>query len=34
MIKVSVMYPNSTGARFDFAHYRDRHMPLGEVLKG
>jgi hypothetical protein len=28
MIKVSVMYPNTRGARFDHAYYRDRHMPL------
>ena len=28
MIKVSVMYPHSPGARFDHAYYRDKHMPL------
>ena len=28
MIKVSVMYPHSNGARFDHAYYRDKHMPL------
>jgi uncharacterized protein (TIGR02118 family) len=28
MIKVSVMYPNSPGARFDHAYYRDTHMPM------
>ncbi len=28
MIKVSVMYPNIPGARFDHAYYRDTHMPL------
>jgi len=28
MIKVSVMYPNAPGARFDHAYYRDKHMPL------
>ncbi|MDM0016077.1 MULTISPECIES: EthD family reductase [Variovorax] len=28
MIKVSVMYPFSPGARFDHAYYRDKHMPL------
>ena len=38
MIKVSVMYPNTPGARFDHAYYRDRHMPLlkqrmGELCK-
>ena len=38
MIKVSVMYPHSPGARFDHAYYRDKHMPLlasrmGEACK-
>ena len=28
MIKVSVMYPNSPGVRFDHHYYRDKHMPL------
>jgi uncharacterized protein (TIGR02118 family) len=28
MIKVTVMYPNAPGARFDHDYYRDRHMPL------
>jgi len=30
MIKVSVMYPNTPGARFDHAYYRDKHMPFGD----
>jgi uncharacterized protein (TIGR02118 family) len=34
MIKVSVMYPNTPGARFDHAYYRDRHMPLVKSLMG
>ncbi len=39
MIKVSVMYPNSTEATFDLSYYRDRHMPmaherLGDACKG
>jgi uncharacterized protein (TIGR02118 family) len=38
MIKVSVMYPNTPGARFDHDYYRDKHMPLvksrmGDALK-
>ena len=38
MIKVSVMYPNDPGARFDHEYYRDKHMPmvksrLGESCK-
>jgi uncharacterized protein (TIGR02118 family) len=28
MFKVSVMYPNKEGARFDHTYYRDKHMPL------
>jgi uncharacterized protein (TIGR02118 family) len=28
MIKISVMYPNSPGTRFDHDYYRDKHMPL------
>jgi uncharacterized protein (TIGR02118 family) len=33
MIKVSVMYPNKQGARFDHAYYRDKHMPfVGQLL--
>jgi uncharacterized protein (TIGR02118 family) len=28
VIKVSVMYPNTPGARFDHEYYRDTHMPL------
>jgi uncharacterized protein (TIGR02118 family) len=28
MIKVSVMYPQSPGTRFDHDYYRDNHLPL------
>lgn len=34
MIKVSVMYPNKQGARFDHAYYRDKHMPLLKARMG
>ena len=34
MIKVSVMYPYQENARFDFAYYRDKHMPLLKELMG
>jgi uncharacterized protein (TIGR02118 family) len=34
MIKVSVMYPSTPGARFDHAYYRDTHMPLVKRLLG
>ena len=28
MIKVSVLYPNQPGAKFDMRYYCDKHMPL------
>src|SRR6185295_5747555 len=28
MIKVSIMYPNAPGARFDHDYYRTQHLPL------
>src|ERR1700731_125508 len=34
MIKVSVMYPNLPGARFDHEYYRDKHMPLVKARMG
>ena len=34
MIKVSVMYPNQPGARFDHDYYRDRHMPMVKARMG
>ena len=34
MIKVSVMYPNTAGARFDHVYYRDKHMPLVKSSMG
>ena len=34
MIKVSVMYPYTEGARFDHAYYRDKHMPLLKARLG
>ena len=34
MIKVSVMYPNTPGARFNHEYYRDKHMPLVQSLMG
>jgi uncharacterized protein (TIGR02118 family) len=32
MIKVSVLYPNSPGAKFDMAYYTTRHMPMVQRL--
>jgi uncharacterized protein (TIGR02118 family) len=34
MIKVSVMYANAPGVRFDHDYYRDRHMPLVKARLG
>lgn len=34
MIKVSVMYANEPGARFDHDYYRDKHMPLVKTRMG
>jgi uncharacterized protein (TIGR02118 family) len=34
MIKVSVMYPHTPGARFDHAYYSDKHMPLVKQRMG
>ena len=34
MIKVSVMYPNTPGARFNHKYYRDKHMPLVKARMG
>ena len=39
MIKVSVFYPYSSGAKFDMAYYLEKHMPmvrqkLGAAVKG
>jgi uncharacterized protein (TIGR02118 family) len=34
MIKVTVMYPYTEGARFDHAYYRDKHMPLLKARLG
>jgi uncharacterized protein (TIGR02118 family) len=28
MIKVSVLYPNKPGAKFDMTYYCEKHMPL------
>lgn len=34
MIKVTVMYPHTEGARFDHAYYRDVHMPMVKARLG
>jgi uncharacterized protein (TIGR02118 family) len=34
MIKVTVMYANTPGARFDHTYYRDKHMPLVKARMG
>jgi len=32
MTKISIMYPNHKGSRFDFQYYIDKHMPLAIQL--
>ena len=34
MIKVSVMYPNTPGARFDHEYYKEKHLPLLKARMG
>jgi uncharacterized protein (TIGR02118 family) len=34
MIKVSVMYPNPPGAKFDHQYYREKHMPMVKSRMG
>lgn len=39
MIKVTVLYPNTDGSRFDMGYYLEKHCPmvgskLGEACKG
>lgn len=34
MIKVSVMYANSPGAKFNHEYYKDKHMPLVKARMG
>jgi uncharacterized protein (TIGR02118 family) len=38
MVKISILYPNAPGGRFDFDYYLKTHMPmslrlLGEAIK-
>jgi len=34
MIKVSVMYPNGEGVKFDITYYVNRHIPMVQKLVG
>jgi uncharacterized protein (TIGR02118 family) len=34
MIKVTILYPNAPGSRFDFDYYLNVHMPLSIKLLG
>jgi uncharacterized protein (TIGR02118 family) len=34
MIKVTILYPNTPGARFDFDYYAKTHMPMSIRLLG
>src|SRR4051794_10849723 len=32
MVKISILYPNRTGARFDIPYYLNTHMPMSIKL--
>lgn len=32
MVKISILYPNRKGSRFDFPHYVKNHMPMSIEL--
>src|SRR5262245_54936771 len=32
MVKISILYPNTKGSRFDLRYYLDKHMPLSIEL--
>jgi uncharacterized protein (TIGR02118 family) len=34
MVKISVIYPNTSGVRFDHEYYRDTHLPLIKTRMG
>jgi len=34
MIKISILYPNTKTARFDFDYYLNQHIPLATKLLG
>lgn len=34
MIKVTILYPNIQGSRFDFSYYLETHMPMSIGLLG
>lgn len=34
MIKISILYPNNKGSRFDLSYYISTHMPMSIALLG
>ena len=34
MVRISILYPNGNGTRFDFAYYTQKHMPRSIELLG
>lgn len=34
MVKISILYPNTPGSRFDVEYYVNKHMPRAIELQG
>ena len=34
MVKITILYPNKTGSRFDVEYYLNTHMPMSSRLLG
>jgi uncharacterized protein (TIGR02118 family) len=34
MVKISVLYPNGEGTKFDMAYYLNHHIPMVQLLLG
>lgn len=34
MVKISILYPNNKGSRFDLSYYSKKHMPMAIDLLG
>lgn len=34
MIRITILYPNTQGKRFDFSYYSEQHMPMAIKMLG